>query len=110
MIKFFPAEERYALADQVRRSVVSIPSNIAEGCGRTSDKDYAHFIAIARGSLYEVMTQLEAAKRLGYLSEDQLQVLNPSATEISKMLTSLLKKYGSLHPPTPSPTPTTLSN
>lgn len=78
LVKGFPAEERYALGDQVRRAVVSIPSNIAEGCGRSSDKDYAHFIAIARGSLYETMTQLEVAEKLGYITTVQLQLLTPT--------------------------------
>lgn len=67
-VKNFPADERYALGDQIRRAVVSIPSNIAEGNGRTSNKDYAHFLSIARGSLYETMTQLEIAKDLWYAS------------------------------------------
>lgn len=65
-IRQFPAEERFALADQLRRSVISIPSNIAEGKGRSYNKDYAHFLSIARGSLYETMNQLDIAESLGY--------------------------------------------
>ena len=77
--------------DQVRRAVVSVPSNIAEGCGRASNRDYAHFLSIARGSLYETMTQLEMAKELGYLETiDEVETL---AAEISRMLTTLMKKY-----------------
>lgn len=90
----FPSEERYALADQLRRAVASVPSNIAEGNGRSSNKDYAHFLAIARGSLYETITQLELAKEIGYIT-DYDQVV-PLAEEISRMLTSMLKKYGML--------------
>ena len=87
----FPAAEKYALSDQVRRAVVSVPSNIAEGCGRASNRDYAHFLSIARGSLYETMTQLEMAKELGYLETiDEVEAL---AAEISRMLTTLMKKY-----------------
>ena len=56
--KAFPQDERYALTDQLKRAAVSIPSNIAEGNGRTSNKDYAHFLAIARGSLFETLTQI----------------------------------------------------
>jgi len=57
--KNFPSDERYALTDQLRRAVVSVPSNIAEGNGRATNSDYAHFLAIARGSLCETMTQLQ---------------------------------------------------
>ena len=91
--KGFPTDERYALTDQLRRAAISIPSNIAEGCGRTSRKDYAHFLSIARGSLYETMTQLQIAQDLGYIeiSED-LKVLSD---DVGKILTTLMKKYGS---------------
>ena len=91
LVEQFPVSEKYALSDQVRRAVVSIPSNIAEGCGRASNRDYAHFLSIARGSLYETMTQLEMAKEFGYLeSIDGTETL---AAEISRMLTTLMKKY-----------------
>ena len=94
VVKKLPPEERFALADQLRRAAISIPSNIAEGNGRAGNKDYAHFLAIARGSLYEVITQLDLAKRQGYISDtESLEVL---ADEISRMLTSMLKKYGAL--------------
>jgi len=91
----FPQEERYALSDQLRRAVVSIASNIAEGCGRASNKDYAHFLAIARGSLYETMTQLEMAWRIGYV--DSLSDAETAAREIARMLGALLRKYGAIH-------------
>ena len=91
LVRGFPDVERFALTDQVRRAVVSIASNIAEGCGRSSNRDYAHFLSIARGSLYEVMTQLELAQSLGYINSiDEAEML---AAEISRMLTSLIKKY-----------------
>ncbi len=94
MICNFPAIEKFALADQLRRAAVSIPSNIAEGCGRASNRDYAHFLSIARGSLYETMSQLEMAKEFGYLeSIDEAEAL---AAEISRMLTTLMKKYTQL--------------
>jgi len=96
VVRQFPSDERYALSDQVRRAVVSIASNIAEGCGRASNKDYAHFLAIARGSLYETMTQLEMAFKLGYIGT--LDELESAAEEIGKMLGSLLKKYGAIDP------------
>ena len=86
--KAFPADERYALTDQLRRAVVSIPSNIAEGSGRASNADYGHFLSIARGSLYETMTQLQVAVDLGYipvLSQD-LELL---ISEVGRMLGSI---------------------
>jgi len=95
LVKTLPAEERYALGDQIRRAVVSIPSNIAEGHGRASNKDYAHFLSIARGSLYETMTQLEIAQDLGYVkSLEEVEVL---ADEVARMLGAMLKKYGAIH-------------
>ena len=99
--KTFPADERYALTDQLRRAVVSIPSNIAEGNGRAGNKDYAHFLSIARGSLYETLTQLQIAHDLGYIGE--WQEIDALAGEIGFMLGAMLKKYGSLHcSPSPS--------
>ena len=95
LVKKFPVEERFALSDQVRRAVVSIASNIAEGCGRASNRDYAHFLSIARGSLYETMTQLEVAEKLGYV--DTLSEVRPFALEIARMLGALLRKYGAVH-------------
>ena len=96
VVKQFPAEERFALSDQVRRASLSVASNIAEGAGRASSKDNAHFIAIARGSLYETMTQLEGAEMLGYVTiSDELKNL---AMEISKILTTMLKKSDALRP------------
>ena len=94
LIQRLPPEERYALTDQLRRAAVSIPSNIAEGNGRSGNKDYAHFLAIARGSLYETITQLELAKELGYIEEYDCVI--PLAEEVSRMLTSMLRKYGAL--------------
>ena len=91
LINQFPATEKYALSDQVRRAAVSVPSNIAEGCGRASNRDYAHFLSIARGSLHETMTQLELARSLGYI--DAIKDVEELASEISRMLTTLMKKY-----------------
>lgn len=90
-VRKFPQEEKFALADQLRRAVVSIPSNIAEGAGRGSDNDYGHFLSIATGSLYETITQLEIARNLGYIL-DNPQV-NELIDEIGRMLLSLKKKY-----------------
>ena len=72
IIKEFPAEERHALSDQLRRAVVSVPSNIAEGASRSSIKEQIHFIEIAYGSLNETMCQLEIAHDLGYITKERL--------------------------------------
>ena len=85
-LKSFPREELYGLADQIRRAAVSVPSNIAEGFGRDSNADFAHFISIAKGSLFEVSTQLELASRLGYLSSETK--FSPRLTTIGKKLTA----------------------
>ena len=92
LVRQFPADERYALCDQLRRAVVSIPSNIAEGFGRQSHKDFAHFLSQARGSLYEVDTQLEIAARRGYILQDAVPVdlLNDTSKLISGLSRSLL--------------------
>ena len=85
----FPDSERFGLADQLRRAVVSIPSNIAEGRGRGTTKDFARFLTLAQGSLNEVSTQLELAHRFGYLPSGTGNY--EVATEIAKMLSSLIK-------------------
>ena len=94
--KAFPAEERYALTDQLRRAAVSVPSNIAEGNGRAGNRDYAHFLSIARGSLFETMTQLEIAEGLGYLNlgDADFAQADQIAGEVNGMLTAMLRKYG----------------
>ena len=94
LIKEFPADERYALCDQLRRAVISIPSNIAEGNGRASNRDYAHFLSIARGSLYETMSQIEIAQDLGYVGpQPEFEEL---ASEVRRMLSAMIKKFGVL--------------
>jgi four helix bundle protein len=89
LVKAFPKEENYALCDQLRRAVISIPSNIAEGMGRTSPKEQVHFIEIAFGSLNEVMCQLELAHELQYISKQQLCQAEELYKEIAKMLSGL---------------------
>ena len=102
-IKTLPQEERYALGDQLRRAVVSIPSNIAEGNGRDSRSEYAHFLSIARGSVSEVQTQLELAERLGYgsIPKEEHELL----ANVSKMLYSLIRKLRSPAPSSQFPIP-----
>ena len=85
--KQLPKEEVYGLGDQIRRAVVSIPSNVAEGFGRESKSEFKHFLSIARGSLYEVKTQLQLAESLGYLQVDA-NVLELAA-DVGKLLNGL---------------------
>ena len=89
LLKKFPKEEQYALCDQLRRAVVSIPSNIAEGVGRISNKDRAHFLEIAYGSLMEVNCQLDVAKHLGYITHDELTEMDQECVELARMLSGL---------------------
>ncbi len=89
LIGVLPKEEQFALGGQLRRAVVSIPSNIAEGFGRDSNKEFAHFLLMSRGSLYEVGTQLEVVRRLGYAKVDDS--LNERITALSKMLGALIR-------------------
>ncbi|MFT3740597.1 MAG: four helix bundle protein [Breznakibacter sp.] len=88
----FPTSEVYGLTAQMRRSAVSVPSNIAEGYGRHHSKDYARFLQMAAGSLYELQTQLEIAKRLGYLPSETFEHVSSMGFEIEKMLASLISK------------------
>ncbi len=89
----FPAEERYALGDQIRRSITSVTSNIAEGSGRESCKDKAHFCVIAFGSLMEAFSQLQIAQDLRYISENEVERLRPQFEEIAKMLSGLKASF-----------------
>jgi four helix bundle protein len=85
----FPREELYGLTGQIRRSAVSVPSNLAEGHGRNSRKELHQFIGHARGSLTELETQIEIAVNLGYLSESTGADLLARASEIARMLNGL---------------------
>ena len=89
LLKKFPREEQYALCDQLRRAVVSIPSNIAEGVGRISNKDRAHFLEIAYGSLLEVNCQMDVATRLNYISNEELTKIDQECVELARMLSGL---------------------
>ena len=90
--KSFPREEIYGITSQIQRSAVSIPSNIAEGAGRNSEKQFCYFLSIANGSAYELNTQLLLAIRLGYTSKDQTKGILELLNEIEKMCFVLIKK------------------
>ena len=94
LVKTFPQEEMYALSSQLKRASVSIPSNIAEGYGRNTDKSFSHFLDIARGSLFEIETQLIIAKELGFITN--LELLNQIEEE-SKMINAFSKTLKAIH-------------
>ena len=88
----FPKTETFALGDQIRRSASSVTSNIAEGSGRNSFKEKAHFIEIAYGSLMEAFSQLQIAQDLDYITEKDIDDIRPSFINVAKMLSGL-KNY-----------------
>jgi four helix bundle protein len=85
----FPREEIYSLTAQLRRAAISIPSNIAEGQGRSTTRDFLNFLSIARGSLKEVETQVLIAERLAYISKQISGSLLAKTTEVGRLLTGL---------------------
>lgn len=89
MLESFPDSERFALCGQMRRAVVSIPSNIAERMGRVSSKDQAHFLNIAYGSLMEVYVQLDIAHDLKYIDSEMFNQVECDVEEISKMISTM---------------------
>ena len=90
-----PKREAYGLADQIRRSSVSVASNIAEGHGRLTDLQFRHFLGNARGSLYEMQTQLELAIDLGYLEKEKGSELMEQGWEVARILNGLLRSLRS---------------
>ena len=88
----FPQEERYGLTSQIRRCSVSIPANIAEGCGRSKSGDFARFLDIASGSANELEYHLLLARDLGYFDNATQQRLAPNVAEVRQMLASLIRK------------------
>jgi len=89
----FPKEEQYNLISQIQRCVVSVPSNIAEGCGRNSHRDSLHFFYIARGSLYELETQLLLSFDLAYLYKEKLNDILAFIEKCKKLLNGFIRYY-----------------
>ena len=87
----FPKEELFGLTSQLRRSAVSVPSNIVEGCARDSEADYLRFLNIAFGSLRELHYQSNLSKRLGFLSNEDLSLIEPKVVETEKVLNGLIR-------------------
>lgn len=88
----FPKEEIYALTSQLRRSAISIPSNIAEGYGRNGNKDYLKFLNIAVASLFELQTQLEIAFNLKYINQLQFNKTHEDSREVERMISAFCRK------------------
>jgi four helix bundle protein len=89
--KRFPDDERFGLVSQLRRSSASVPANLAEGCGRGGEAEFARFVQIATGSAAEVEYHILLAKDLSYIGEDDFLLLSGSIQEIKRMLASLLR-------------------
>lgn len=94
LTKSFPKDEQFSLTSQVRRCVISIPSNIAEGCGRQSNKETIHFLQIARGSLFELETQLILAEDLNYISD--IDIVLKEIERVKKLLNGFINYYKKL--------------
>lgn len=92
LVADLPVNEKYGLTPQIKRSAISIPSNIAEGYGRNYRKDYSRFLQIARGSLFENQTQLEIVVNLDFIKANDLEEIKELSIEVEKMLNSLIKK------------------
>ena len=106
LTKGLPTNERFRMIDQMIRSVTSVPANIAEGHARSTAKDFAQFLSIARGSLMETQTFIELAIRLNYLTTEIADPILNQITEISKMLSVLKKRIlSSANSPRPSSAP-----
>lgn len=87
----FPKEEKFGLVSQLNRAVVSVPSNIAEGSSKSSDKHFIIYLENALGSCYEIETQLLVSSELGYISSDNLILLSEELTQIIKMIIKFIK-------------------
>lgn len=88
----FPKDELYGITSQIRRAAVSIPSNIAEGCGRKSDKELSHFLRIENGSLYELETQLILCCNLGYTSEAEIREIMDLLHDVGRILNTMINR------------------
>jgi len=90
LTKGLPKSEAYGLLTQIRRAAVSVPSNIAEGHGRLTDSQFRHFLGNARGSLYEMQTQVELAGGLGYIEERLVREMMESGSEVARLINGLV--------------------
>jgi four helix bundle protein len=93
LTKSFPTEEKYGLISQMNRCSISIPSNIAEGAGRNSEKEFNQFLGIALGSAFELETQLLLSNDFNYINKEQSELLTQKVCKIQKMLNDLKKSF-----------------
>ncbi len=93
LVKHFPAEEQFALSNQMRRAAVSITSNIAEGMTRYSNKDKVHFLEISYGSLMEIMSQLEVAEDQNYISHNEFVNMEALIADVARLLSGLQRSF-----------------
>lgn len=89
--KNFPSDEKYGLTSQIRRAAVSVPSNIAEGAGRSSHKEFKHFLTISTGSIFELETQLIVAHNLNFIDDEIMSEISVRISKVQKMLYGLEK-------------------
>jgi four helix bundle protein len=87
----FPKAEMFGLTSQLRRAAVSIPSNVAEGKGRSSDKELVQFLCHSRGSLFEIQTQLTIAEQLGYTNPEEIRLVRTESSRVGQMLNGLIR-------------------
>jgi len=91
----FPKSEQFGLAQQMRSASVSVPSNVAEGCGRGTLPDYRRFLMQARGSVYELETQIEIAKRIGFIADTDAVRLTSDATDVARLINGIIRELNS---------------
>ena len=101
LLKKFPKEEQYALCDQLRRAAISITSNIAEGSGRVSTKEKIHFLEISYGSLMEVLSQLDIACDLGYITKEDFKQFEMIENRVAGLISGLTKYFKKTLTPNP---------
>ena len=87
----FPMEEKYGISSQMQRAAVSVPSNIAEGSGRQYNKEFIQFLNLSKGSLYELMTQLEIVYELNYINESDFKGINEKCIILAKRINAMIK-------------------
>lgn len=95
LVKSFPQAETYGMVSQITRAAVSVPSNIAEGAGRDSDKEFSHFLSIAIGSLFELQTQIIISKEIGYIPAEKANEILNNIDKLQKMINAYRLKLAS---------------